>query len=490
MVIPGLALAVDSIVKFEAILVQNEIRYDRAIQKSGSTLSIQQSVEVMPLGWTDISLFERKVRTKDLSIAVVGLGYVGLPLALTFAKSGFNVHGYDIDKSKIESLQKKINYHREDKWISEILKKSTTFHASTDVDNAGSNDVIIVAVPTPADPVTRKPVYDYIESAAKNIGCKLKNGSLVMLESTVGPGTTEGLFRSTLESVSGLTAGRDFGLGYSPERVNPGDEEHRIDKIPKVVSGIDDLSRDAAGLIYSSIVPSVHKTSTPTEAELTKLLENIQRDMNIALVNEFAKICDILGADIKNVIAAASTKWNFCKAAPGCGVGGHCLPDDPWFLIGELEKRGYTSELIKAARKTNDGMPRYTAKKAGDILGNKPGREKIAVIGLTYKDDVSDLRNTPAKAIIEEMETMGYTNIIGHDPHVDRVDWVKTDTLENAMRNAELVIVAANHSCIKDRLTAKNIKSLAPRASVIDGRNMLDKNDFLLEHIRYAGIGR
>ncbi|MFH1127387.1 MAG: nucleotide sugar dehydrogenase [archaeon] len=389
----------------------------------------------------------------------------------------------------MESLQKKENYLDGEGWIDDILENTEAFHASTQVDDAGLHDIIIVAVPTPADPVTKKPIYDYIESSAKNVGRNLKKGSLVILESTLGPGITEGMFRKTIELTSGLEVKVDFGLGYSPERVNPGDDEHRIELVPKVVSGIDDTSAAVCALIYSRIVPSVHTTPTITEAELTKLLENTQRDINIALMNEFAKICDIFGVDIKNVIAAAATKWNFYNISPGCGVGGHCLPDDPWFLIHEIEKRGLTSDLIKTARKINDEMPLYTARKARFLMNKKPNGSKIAILGLSYKSDTSDTRNTPVKALVEEMAKMGYTNLTGYDPHVKNVGWIKTDSFENTIKDAELVIVATPHKDIM-KLSASDMKRLAPNASLIDGRNVFDKLRFLEQDIKYAGIGR
>lgn len=441
------------------------------------------------MSWNEISSFEKKIDDKSISIAVVGLGYVGLPLAMTFAKKGFKVYGYDIDTKKIDCLEKKENYLEGEGWIDEILKDTQTFRASTQVDNAGLHDIIIVAVPTPADPVTKKPIYDYIESSAKNVGLSLKKGSLVILESTLGPGITEGMFRKTIESASGLEVKVDFGLGYSPERVNPGDDEHRIERVPKVVSGIDSTSAAVCALIYSSIVPYVHTTPRITEAELSKLLENTQRDINIALVNEFAKICDIFEVDIKNVISAASTKWNFYNVSPGCGVGGHCLPDDPWFLIHEIEKKGLTSELIKTARKTNDDMPLYTAKKAKFLMNKKPNGSKIAILGLSYKSDTSDIRNTPAKILVEEMAKMGYTNMTGYDPYVKSVDWIKTDSFENTIKDAELVIVATAHKKIIE-LTARDLKMLAPNAPFIDGRNVFDKCKFLEQDIKYSGIGR
>ena len=441
------------------------------------------------MSWTNISDFKKDILHKKTSIALIGLGYVGLPLAMTFAKKGFSVYGYDIDKTKIQALRRKKNYLRGEEWVAKILKESQIFHPSSDIENAGIHDVVIVAVPTPTDPVTKKPIYDYIESSARTVGANLKKGSLVILESTVGPGTTDGLFRKVIESVSGLRAGRDFGLGYSPERVNPGDEEHRIENIAKVVSGIDDASACACACIYGQIVPSVYKTPTIKEAELTKLLENIQRDMNIALVNEFAKICDILGADVTKVIEAASTKWNFYSISPGCGVGGHCLPDDPWFLIHELEKKGYTSELIKTARKTNDEMPAYTARKANMLLGGKPNGAKIAILGLAYKNGTSDMRNTPAKAIVDEIRSIGYTNIVAHDSHVGKVEWIKTDTLENTIKDAELIITTTSHKGIKG-MSVTDLRKLAPTASVLDGRNMFDKSEFVKMHIKYAGIGR
>ena len=252
---------------------------------------------------------------------------------------------------------------------------------------------------------------------------------------------------------------------------------------------MDDASASACACIYSQIVPSVYVTPTIKEAELTKLLENVQRDMNIALVNEFAKICDVLNADVTKVIEAASTKWNFYNISPGCGVGGHCLPDDPWFLLHELEKKGYTSDLIKTARKTNDGMPIYTAHKADMLLGKEPNGAKIAILGLAYKNDTSDMRNTPTKAIVDEMRSIGYTNLIAYNPHVTKVDWIKTDTFENTVKDAKLVVAATSHKRIKS-MTATDLKKLAPRASLIDGRNMFDKNEFVKKHINYTGIGR
>lgn len=445
--------------------------------------------------WTNSEEYQRKIDDRKLKVSIVGLGYVGLPLATMFASKGFEVVGYDIDRNKVEKINRKENYLHEEKWLTELLKGVESFSASTDVEKAGDADFMAIAVPTPVDEETKEPVYDYVEKSSRSIGKSLRKGSLVSLESTVGPGTTENLVKGILEVESGLCAAEDFGLVFSPERINPGDEKHRIDRIPKVVGGIDKLSMELGSKVYEQIVPAVYKVNSPTEAELVKLFENVQRDVNIALMNEFACICDKLeGVDIKRIIEAASTKWNFVKVYPGCGVGGHCLPEDPYFLIRASEEKGYSPRLIKTARKINDSMSEYTVTKACSLLRNNGAEVKnsrVAVLGIAYKENTCDMRTAPSKKIVKELEKKGIKDIVLHDPHIkNSIDGVEiTSDLNHALNGVDMVIIATAHDEYK-KLNPYDISHLCPSCVLVDGRNIFDSESFRFNGIKYIGIGR
>ncbi len=443
--------------------------------------------------WTNPTEYKKKIDEKELEISVVGLGYVGLPLATMFASKEFDVVGYDVDEKKVEKINRRENYLPEEKWLTDLLEEVTTFSASTNVENSGGADFISICVPTPSDEVTKKPIYKYVEKSCESVGKNLKEGSLVSLESTVGPGTTEGLVKEILEEMSGLYAGEDFGLVYSPERINPGDEEHRIDRVPKVVGGIDNLSTELGSAVYEQIVPEVYKVKTPKEAELTKLLENIQRDVNIALMNEFAQICDLENVDIKRIIEAASTKWNFMKVYPGCGVGGHCLPQDPYFLIQATEKKGYSPQLIKTAREINENMPGYTVEKACSLFENtgiKVTELKVSVLGIAYKENTKDSRGTPTKKIIEELKRRDINNIITHDPTInDGIGCETTSDLKYALKDSDVIIIATAHEEYK-KLIPEYIMHSSQNPVLVDGRNIFDPELFKTKGIKYTGIGR
>lgn len=439
--------------------------------------------------WIESEKYKKKTDERELEISVVGLGYVGLPLASVFASKGFPVIGYDVDSRKIDKLEKKENYLLEERWLDDIIRNAYSLRASSDVEKSGNSDFISITVPTPSDEKTKKPIYDFVRKSSESVGKNLRRGALVVLESTVGPGTTEHYVRDILESESGLVAGEDFGLAFSPERINPGDENHRIYNVPKVIGGLDDISADLGAYVYSQIVPSVHKVGSPTEAELVKLFENVQRDVNIALANEFAIICDLEGCDVLRVIEGAGTKWNFMKVYPGCGVGGHCLPDDPYFLISESERKGHVPLVMKTARKMNDSMPRYTVDKIIESTEEKIN-PKVSVLGISYKENTGDPRGTPTKKIVRELKKMGVKNIVVHDPHVSiEIGAETTKDVEHALKDSDVVIIATGHDEYR-KLEPDDFHKLSGNVSIVDGRNIYDPEKFKKSGIRYSGIGR
>ncbi len=431
----------------------------------------------------------KKLKDKSASIAILGLGYVGLPLALSFADKGFTTYGFDLDINKINMLRRKTNYLHGEEWLDPFIEKHVgkTFIPEEKITDY---DVAFIDVPTPYDKSMQKPVYDHVISSGKNLGKTMQKGSLIILESTVGPGTTKGLLRDILEGESKLKVSKDFGLGFSPERINPNDSEHRIYNTPKVVAGYDKLSTDMAAHLYEQIVPYVFKLYDPTEGEMVKLFENVQRDVNLALTNEMAKICAHLGIDVINVINGASTKWNFYRLIPGCGVGGHCLPEDPYFLLDKLPNTGQQCSIIRDAREINDSMPLYTVEMTlADICNN--GKDisslKVAVLGLSYKKNTGDLRTSPAETIVKELQKRS-VKTIAHDPYINNVPWVSTSSLDGALTDADAVILCTDHDQF-DNLPEK-ISQLAPESVFVDGRNRFCREEFESRGIRYIGIGR
>ena len=349
----------------------------------------------------------------DRRLCIVGLGYVGLPLAVEFARC-HRVIGFDIDTSKIAELQAGHDRMRE---VEDAALASVRIDYISDPARIGDAEYVIVCVPTPIDP-HNNPDLSLVEDASRVVGAHMARGATVVYESTVYPGVTEEICLPILEQESGMRCPADFTLGYSPERVNPGDKEHTIPKICKVVSGIDAGTTERLAALYGSIIEAgVHCAANIRTAEAAKVIENVQRDLNIALVNELAMIFERMGIRTQDVIAAAGTKWNFHKYIPGL-VGGHCIGVDPYYLTHKAQELGYHPEIILAGRRLNDNMHRYVVARLVKALNRKgiaSSNATVLVLGLTFKENCSDDRNSRARHLIEELKSFGYT-VIGCDP--------------------------------------------------------------------------
>jgi UDP-N-acetyl-D-galactosamine dehydrogenase len=347
-------------------------------------------------------------------IAVVGLGYVGLPVALAFARKFPGTVGFDIDKAKVDELKR--GYDRNHEHSAEVLK-ATPLNVTADIAELGGATFFVVAVPTPVDG-NNVPDLTPVERASETVGKALTRGAVVVYESTVYPGVTEEICGPILERVSGLKRGVDFKLGYSPERINPGDKEHTLERIVKVVSGEDAESLDRVASAYGAVVEAgVHRAPTIRVAEAAKVIENTQRDLNIALMNELAIIFDRMGIRTADVLAAAATKWNFLRFRPGL-VGGHCIGVDPYYLTMKAQQLGYQPEVILAGRRINNNMGPYVAAKVVKLLidADLPVKgARVAVLGLTFKEDCNDIRNSKVPDILRELRQFGIEALV-HDP--------------------------------------------------------------------------
>lgn len=392
---------------------------------------------------------------KSTKIAVIGLGYVGLPLALAFAKKFEHVIGFDINKEKIAKINAKIDPTNEGL---ESELNSSTLKATSEIKELSEANFFIVGVPTPIDD-DKRPDLSPLESACKLIGSVLKKDDIVVFESTVYPGITEEFCGPILAKVSNLKQGKDFKLGYSPERINPGDKEHTIDKITKVVSGEDTKTLELVAEVYSQVVTvGVHKAESIKVAEAAKVIENTQRDLNIALMNELSIIFDKMGISTNQVLNAAGTKWNFLKFTPGL-VGGHCIGVDPYYLTTKAQQLGYNPQVILAGRRINDDMGKFIAQKAVKLLINKNvdfKKVKVGILGLTFKENVSDIRNSRVPDIFNELKEFGIECLV-HDPHGDSKETlheygIKLNSIED-FKEMDLVVLAVPH---REYLTQKD----------------------------------
>lgn len=384
-------------------------------------------------------------------IAVVGLGYVGLPLAVHLAKH-FTVVGYDIKTTRIAELREGYDSTLE---LSKEDMKSVSLDFTSDAGALSTCRLIIIAVPTPIDH-SRIPDLMAVRNAAETVGRKLNRGSCVVFESTVYPGVTEDICVPILEKESGMKLGHGFTVGYSPERINPGDKEHTLDKITKVVSASDPHTLELLTLIYGRIVEAgIHQTSSIRVAEAAKVIENTQRDLNIALMNELSIIFNRMGIDPMEVREAAATKWNFLPFRPGL-VGGHCIGVDPYYLTYKAESIGYHPEIILAGRRINDGMGKYIAEQTIKQLigaGKQVLDSRVAILGLTFKENITDLRNSKVIDIVRELKDYGVETLI-HDPlasaeEAHRLYGITLVRLEE-IRNVDAVIVAVAHKAYRD----------------------------------------
>ncbi|MDD5292408.1 MAG: nucleotide sugar dehydrogenase [Candidatus Omnitrophica bacterium] len=421
-------------------------------------------------------LLVNKINKKKARIAVIGLGYVGLPLAVEFAKTGFSVFGIDINKEKIDMLKKGVSYVQD--IPSSTLKgviKNRFLQVSQDYKNLTDVDIIIVSVPTPLTK-TREPDISYIIDASKKIKDNFRKGQLVILESTTYPGTTSEILLP-LFSKKGLKAGEDFFLAFSPERVDPGNKKFRTSNIPKIVGGITKNCTYLAKLTYGKIIGNVIGVSNSTVAETAKLLENTFRAVNIALINEFALMCDRLKINVWEVIEAAKTKpFGFMPFYPGPGLGGHCLPIDPLYLTWKSRMHGFEPRLIELASQINSCMPTYVANKVIGMLNAKKKRPikgaNILVVGVSYKKDVSDVRESPAIEIID-MLLSKQAKVSYHDPYVLSLSLERKClrsvklTKQNISRN-DCVIIVTDHTKIDYDFLLENARL------IFDTRNVYD----------------
>jgi UDP-N-acetyl-D-galactosamine dehydrogenase len=345
-------------------------------------------------------------------IAVIGLGYVGLPVAAAFARAGLRVVAFDISEQRIAELRDGYDRTRE---VEPEDLRHPGFCFTADPQQLREADFFIVTVPTPIDEANR-PDLRALLAASRTVGAALKPGDIVVYESTVYPGATEEDCAPVLEQASGLVGGRDFTLGYSPERINPGDRQHRFEAIKKVVSGQDARTLDIIASVYGSVVTAgVHKAASIKTAEAAKVIENTQRDLNIALMNELSSIFHALAIDTGDVLAAAATKWNFVPFSPGL-VGGHCIGVDPYYLTHRAERAGYHPQLILAGRRVNDGVGAQVARQCVRMMLRRGGAKgPVTVLGLSFKENVPDIRNSKVVDIVRELEAFGLAVQV-HDP--------------------------------------------------------------------------
>lgn len=406
-----------------------------------------------------MSLYEN-IKNKEEKISVIGLGYVGLPLAVSFAKV-VDVIGFDISKDKVEGYINGIDVTKE--VGNEALKETTMLFTSNEEDLRKAK-FHIVAVPTPINN-DKTPNLNPVKGASRTLGKNLTRGSIVVYESTVYPGVTEDVCVPILEQESGLKCGVDFKVGYSPERINPGDKVHRFETITKVVSGMDDESLDIIASIYELVVQAgVYRADSIRVAEAAKVIENSQRDINIAFMNELSIIFNKLDIDTTSVLKAARTKWNFLNFTPGL-VGGHCIGVDPYYLTYKAEEIGYHSQIILAGRKINDNMGKYVAENTVKLMikANKQIKgAKVAILGLTFKENCPDVRNTKVIDIIDELKEYGINTVI-HDPQADKkevfdVYGIELKEIEN-IKDVDAVILAVPHEEYK-KLSLEDISSL------------------------------
>ena len=426
-----------------------------------------------------MSLYEKIVKKQE-KISVIGLGYVGMPLAVAFAKK-VNVIGYDVNEQKIALYKKGIDPTNE---VGDEAIKQTTVEFTSDETRLKEAKFHIVAVPTPIN-LDKTPNLTPVEAASTTVGRNLTKGSIVVYESTVYPGVTEDICIPILERESGLKCGIDFKVGYSPERINPGDKVNRLETITKIVSGIDEESLNEIAMVYELIIEAgVHKASSIKVAEAAKVVENSQRDINIAFMNELAMVFDRMGIDTKEVIEAMNTKWNALGFYPGL-VGGHCIGVDPYYFIYQAEKLGYHSQIILAGRKINDGMGEFVAdaviKKL--ILADKVVKKaKVVILGITFKENCPDTRNSKVIDIIKRLKEYGNEPIV-YDPLADKNDAKEEYGIDlvdiEDIKDADCLVFAVAHDEFKnmsfDQMDALFGNFSNNEKIIIDVKSIFDK---------------
>lgn len=420
---------------------------------------------------------QNKLENKNATIGVVGLGYVGLPLAVEKAKAGFKVIGFDVQKEKVDKVNAGENY------IGDVipadleqLVKSRQLTATADYSFIKDVDAVAICVPTPLD-IYKQPNMNYVKSSAQAVADHITPGTLVVLESTTYPGTTEELIKPILEE-KGFKIGIDIFLAYSPERVDPGNKDFNTKNTPKVVGGVTESCTKIAATMYRTVLDGdVHEVSSPAVAEMEKLLENTFRNINIALANEMAILCNKMEIDVWEVIDAAATKpYGFMPFYPGPGLGGHCIPIDPWYLTWKAREYNYHTKLIETAGEINDSMPDFIVQRCMEVL-NEQGKalkgSKVIVMGVAYKKDIDDYRESPVLPILQKLTQFG-ADWVAVDPHIPnfRLNGNEVKTVEltpQLLSEAELVLIATNHSTFDYEMILE-----IPRA-ILDTRNIVNQ---------------
>jgi len=425
---------------------------------------------------TPADVLVAKAQDRSALIGIVGLGYVGLPLAMEFARAGFRVLGFDVSKRAVDGLNAGRS-HVQDVPSADLAAfvKAGKFAATTDLARLNEPDVVSICVPTPLSK-TKDPDVSYILAATNSVKLTLRRGQLIVLESTTYPGTTRELMLPALEG-TGLKVGEDFFLAFSPERVDPGNPTWNTHNTPKVVGGITETCRRVSMAVYQPAIERLVPMSSCEAAELVKILENTFRSVNIGLVNEMAIVCDKLGVDVWEVIEAAATKpFGFMKFMPGPGVGGHCIPLDPHYLAWKMRTLNYRTRFIELAGEINAAMPEYWVARAVDRLndqGKAARGSQVLVIGVAYKKDIGDIRESPALDVIRLLERRGAV-VSYHDPHVptlkeDDIDLKSVPLSPESLRAADCAIIVTDHAAVDYAVVAQHARV------VVDTRNALAK---------------
>lgn len=412
----------------------------------------------------------------DVRIAVIGLGYVGLPVAIALARK-FPTIGFDVDPRRVSSLRDGLDVTGE---LERAELEKSGVHFTHDTADLTSSNFFVVAVPTPVDE-SKSPDFGMLRSACHVIGPVLSRGATVVFESTVYPGATEEICGPELEKASGLVCGRDFKLAYSPERINPGDKARPLEKIVKIVSGQDAETLDLVANVYGSIIDAgIHRASSIKVAEAAKVLENTQRDINIALMNETSKICDLIGIPTSEVLQAAGTKWNFLNFTPGL-VGGHCIGVDPYYLTSKAAQLGYHPEVILAGRRINDSMPSYVVNRMLRMLAQHDvpiSRAKVGILGITFKENVPDIRNSKVADLYQTLVEYGIRPRVSDpfaDPDETRHEYgIELEPCDD-WYDLDALIFAVPHRQYVSQIDALVERTTRAGSCVIDLRSMIDR---------------
>ena len=429
-----------------------------------------------------------KIKNKTAILGVIGLGYVGLPLAVEKAKAGYKTIGFDMQEKKVHMVNEGENYIKDiiDSDLREVVDKGL-LKATTDFSFVKDVDTICICVPTPLD-IFQQPDLSYVKNSTENISRYLHKGMLVVLESTTYPGTTEELVKPILEKESGLKCGKDFFLAFSPERIDPGNTWYKVRNTPKVVGGVTPDCTEVAVFLYSNIIQGkIYPVSSPKVAEMEKIYENVFRYTNIALVNEMSILCHKMGIDIWEVIEAAKTKpYGFMPFYPGPGIGGHCIPLDPFYLTWKAREYNYHTRLIELAGEINKYMPEYVVERTAKILSRKFKKSlngaKILLLGVAFKKDIDDIRQSPALEIIKKLEEEG-ASISYYDPYIPEFtsngkEYKSLGKLsEEEIKEKDIVIITTAHTKVDYNMVAKNAKA------VFDTRNAIKDNSENVERL-------